>query len=696
MYPALAMLLLCSCTKIDILAPQLKAAPLTGEASYTPGVQNLGRAFTGSNIAWKIHPHDPNNAPLFTKGPNNAEGFYMVMIDNGPQMALTPVTALRFVAINLQNQTSKIVEVNRANGTPATSSLGRIVRYVFGMDKKFYLATEGAAGGGGHLIQYDPGKQQATDLGKPFQLNNKFLDVYTLQIGTDGALYAGSFGGSGEARTLRYDYTNMVVDNAPLDNSSRYVTALSGDNRYTYVVGGKNNWFLYAIDRQTGEKRTLKTNAGSSSSISLASHTDGVYMQSHDMTYKLSGFSFQPLPPAHRPMTNRVEYVPYSTTDSRLPKVSWDNSTKTLSYSLPGGHAASLQVNGLHEDVFPINGPMLYANNRLYISSAHKGILGTYTPGDGIKTIGGTSMELHAMTAPYIPSADAGSLFLGGYPKGQILQYKPHFDWTVSIQSAYTAGNGFATSSTNPQLAGLFQNADASGTNGSMILLGSTFTKNGYLVSAGNNDRITASSGRELSIGSMKNGVIRNLYLPDFSNYQFRSLTLSYDSNYAFIVGIPNTGATSRIFKYDPSTNTVVDKWDLPLWGDRYTTVAMLSSDILVGICDESIYLFSLTKREIIWSKSIGVGKKIHSIAVAPDKSAYIIQPKNSPTQYLVSRFNFDLGTADVKATETSIAEFSDGDSDERYKPSSMLVAATGSETNLFIGGLLSLYKIRL
>jgi hypothetical protein len=247
---ALAILLFCSCRKVDqeLFTPG-KVVPEKQPSS----VQNLGHVFSGTNIAWKMHPLNPGNTPLFTTLPNQSTGYCLLMVDNGNMDGLTPINAFRFVAVNMQTMSSKIVTVKGADGNPAGYSLGRIVTSIFGMDKKFYVATQGTPTGGGHLIQYDPATQTALDLGKPFKTGTSALDIATLNVGTDGALYGGSFGGDGQVMTFRYDYKRLYLDATPLDNTSRYVTSVSGDSRYTYAVCGKNNWFLYAIDRQTGE-----------------------------------------------------------------------------------------------------------------------------------------------------------------------------------------------------------------------------------------------------------------------------------------------------------------------------------------------------------------------------------------------------------------------------------------------------------
>ena len=692
---ALAILLFCSCRKVDqqLITPS-KVVP----EAQSSVVENLGHVFSGTNIAWKLHPLDAGNTPLFTYLPGQTSGYSLVMIDNGKMDGLTPINALRFVAVNMQTLTSKIVTVKGPDGNPANYSFGRIIRGIFGMDKKYYVATEGSPTGGGHLLQYDPNTQTAVDLGKPFKKGNSALAIYSLNVGTDGALYGGSFGGDGEVLTFRYDYKHFYVDATILDSNARYVTSVSGDSRYTYAVCGKNNWSLYAIDRETGEKRLLKRNAGSAVSIDIASNTDAPYAHSVATHYRLSGFTCTALKEYDHPMTDRVSYVPYSETDSKVPQVFWSDGDKKIVYQFANGQSGSIPVEGLQEDIYPTTGPMMYYNDKLYLVCYKQGLLGSYAQGEGFKKIGCTSMGIQTMTVPST-GTDAGKIFLAGYPKGGLLQYNPVQNWSVNIASFINTNSGFATATSNPKQSASFQNADASGINGSMSLMGIEYTKSGYMAGGGNNDRITASSGRELSMGSFKNGIVRNLYLPEFSNYEFQSMCLSKDSNYAFIGAVPHSGKVERLYKYDPAANRVVASWDIPLWDDLSATYCVLDNDILVGYCGDTIFLFDLKSGQIIWKEVLGKGQKIYSITVGPDNSVYIDYMYLSPLNFKIVKYNFDLADhANIKAKSTFLTELGDQDNDERSKPTGMMVVAdkVSGRYNLFISGLNSLYRIKI
>jgi hypothetical protein len=698
---ALALIIFCSCTKVDqqVAAPASGGTQIVPEESSAP-IQNLGHVFSGTNIAWKLHPLDFNNTPLFTFLPNQSSGYCLLMIDNGNMDGLTPINAFRFVAVNMQTMSSKIITVKGANGQPANYSLGRIIRTAFGMDKKFYVATEGSPTGGGHLIQYDPFTQTAVDLGKPFKTANSALAIYTLNVGTDGALYGGSFGGEGDVMTFRYDYKRFYVDAAPLDNSSRYVTSVSGDSRYTYAVCGKNNWVLYAIDRQTGEKRVLKSNAGSAVSIDISSNTDAAYAHSVATHYRMTGFSITALPEYQRPSSNRVYYAPYSEADANAPQVFWNDPEKKVMYQLANGQTGAINVDGLQEDIYPSTGPMMFFDNKLYLACYKQGLLGSYAPGEGFKKIGCTNMGIQCMAVPPTNGADANKIFLSGYPKGGLIQYSPNQDWTVNISSFTKAGNGgFATTSTNPRQSALFQKADASGTSGSMSLMGIMYTKSGYIAGAGNNDRITTSSGRELSMGSFKNGTVRNLYLPEFSNYEFQSMCLSKDSNYVFIGGHPHSGNVERLYKYDPAANRVVAYWDIPLWDDLYTNLGVLDNDILVGYCADTIFLFDLKTGQIIWKEVLGKGQRIYAMTQSADGSIYINYMYRSVFNFKIVKYKFDISNhSNIKATETAVGELIDEENNERTKPTGMLVVpgVVPGKDVLYVSGLNSLYRVRI
>jgi hypothetical protein len=324
------------------------------------------------------------------------------------------------------------------------------------------------------------------------------------------------------------------------------------------------------------------------------------------------------------------------------------------------------------------------------------GILAKYTAGIGFEALGSTSMTINTMTAANPSTSDANKLFMGGYPKGGLLQYDPHLAWTVNI-AGFKNDNGYASISSNPKQSTLFQNADATGTYGSMSLLNIVYTKSNYIVGAGNNDRITTSSGRELSIGSFKNGVTTNLYLPEFSKYEFQSLCLSKDGNYAFVSAIPHSGNEGKIYKYDPAANKVIASWDFPLSGDRGGCLKSFDDDLLVGYMDDETFIFDLRQGKVTWKEVLGHGQKIYSLSIAPDNSVWLIYMFRQATNFRLSKLQLDVSDRNnIVSRFTPVTELKDEDDDEKSKPGGLTFVTRNGITELYISGLNSLYRLRV
>jgi hypothetical protein len=394
----------------------------------------------------------------------------------------------------------------------------------------------------------------------------------------------------------------------------------------------------------------------------------------------------------------RVEYVPYQDSDKSCPAVYWNDAEKKVYYKLSNGLQGAISVNGVQEMVYKTGQAKMF-DNKLYITNP-QGSLASYTPGVGFQNLGKTSMSIYSIVAMPANSVYGKKIFCSGYPKGQLLEYTPNQAWTVNMNS-YNSDNsgGYATTTSNPKLAASFQNADAAGTAGSMVAGSVEFTTNGYIVSAGNNDRITVSAARELSMGSYKNGIVNNLYLPEFEFYQFQSMCLSEDGNYAYVGAVPHSSKMGKIYKYNPATNSIVKSWNLPLWGDKSASLKVLEADLLVGYCDDMIFIFDLTKGEVIWRQILGQGQKIYAIGIAPDHSVYITHMYRQATNFNILKYTFNTSDrANIVATEKQVTELKDQDDSESGKPSNLLFVQSpqSNATDMYVSGLNSLYRIRI
>ncbi|MBC7721445.1 MAG: hypothetical protein H7068_05430, partial [Pedobacter sp.] len=565
---------LLGCQKDIILKDSIGEDAITS-TTKTPIVENLGKPFVTTNINYRINPLNPNNAPLFVYHANSNNGYELVMIDNGKTDGQTPLNAFRFITVNLDDNSYKVIVIkDKITGAIITNSVGRIVRYVFGKNKKLYIATEGSFGGGGHIIEYDYYTQTAMDLGKPFKKDSRYLDIYSLNVTTDGTLCGGSFGGSGDVMTFRYNYDNKFdVDAVALDNSSRYVAYISGDEKYTYASCGENNWKLYAIDKITKQKKILLQKSGADNRIELMTRTDAPYATLINTHYLLNNNSIKSLGAYNRPETEQLVYSIYQQATTLLPQVNWADYSKILSYTLPSGQSAHLVINDAVSDNYP-TGSALWLNNQLFIASANHSLLGKY---DGQwNVLGTTGIDINSIAT----SPNTTSIFIGGYPKGKLLTYNYSQPYTLNLSTNNDPFIGDKMLA-NPQPLAMLQDADNNGNHGPINITQMVVTKTGFVVAAGDDDRITSTSGRQLAISSYKAGSIANSAFQGLGNYQFTSMCLNDDSTLAYISAYPIAGGNATIFVYNPATNAIIK--NITFQGSNAGKIISLNASKIVG-----------------------------------------------------------------------------------------------------------------
>lgn len=684
-----AAIICCSaCTKVKTATP-IAGIAKASETTTISAAENLGSPLKGTNVSWLIDPLYPNLKPLITHAPNSETGFVALMIDNGLLNSATPINAFRFIAADLQTKATNIIQVKTKTGEAVEASLGRITRLAFGMNKKLYVSTEAGSGGGGHLVEYDPNTQTATDLGRPFYVKGKYLEIYTLNVGQDGALYGGSFGDNGDVYTFRYNYDNtFYTDKTPINGDAKYVAYITGNNKYTYATVGQDTWKLYAIDRATGEKKILMQFNNPDERIELASHKDACYAKRGAVHYKLTEATFTAMD--NRPLTDRVVYSPYNAETAALPELIWKGSEKKLYYKYAGGLAGSMMINDVVEDIYPTSA-MTGAKNTLFVSASKVPELVSYTRTGGFTYLGNYSITAHSMT---VDKSANPKLYMGGYPKGAVMEYEVNQTWTVNnLTPSYTPPAITAVQS-NPQKIIQFQDADAAGVRGSMYLSGMFYTKTGYLVAGGNNDRLTTTTDRQLSMGSYKDGVKHNAFLPEFQNYEFSGMCLSKDSTVAYVAAQSIGGSSGKIFIYDPATNTVNGSLDFPL-GACPGKISLYADNVIVGVCGSIIYLYDINIRAIVFKQDMGYSQRIYSLAIAPDHSIWINQTGTDIFNTRIVKLAIKSEGGSYTAVISQMATLSDVQRDENTKPDDMVFVevATG-KYDLYISGLKSLYRV--
>ncbi len=646
-------------------------------------VQNLGTAIKGCNILWKINPSFENLEPLFTYAPNSTSGVVAVIIDNG-NMSSAP---FKFIAANLQTNSSQTVHITNKNGLPINASIGRVSRYMFGMNKKFYVATEN----GGHLVEYDPNTLTAIDLGTPFNIDGKVLDIYSLNVGKDGALYGGSFGSDGDVYTFRYDYKSFYIDKNSIDDDAKYVSYVTGDEKYTYASCGQNTWKLYAIDRSTGKKEIILSSANPSDRIYLAGYEDACYATFQAKTYRLSGTAKQ-FKTGDPSIGARVEYLPYQPSSTAIPKLAWSECDKKLYYKFNGTTERSVTLTDVVDEEYGVSS-MLQVGNNLLLTGGKIPRIVTYNKQSGFNCVGTPGINVYQMAL--VPGSNGAKVVMGGYPKGAMLEYNVNQSWTIGTETvSYTPPETTSTQS-NPRKFTQLQDADYSGIFGPMTLNGIFYTKDGTMIAAGNNDRLTETGSRELSIGTYKNGVKRNFALPEFSNYEFQSMCLSKDSTEIFLSAVAKYGGPGKIYRYNPISNTITANITFPK-GDNPGNIKSLENNLLVGSYNDVLYIFNVNAKKFVFEKTLGSGQRIHTFTIAPDKSVWINHAYLNINLTKFERFVFNVSNPElVTATATSITEMANPDAFEGPQPSGLVfVQASTNSYDLYIAGFRSLMRI--
>ncbi len=679
-----------SCSKKVDIIPANSTTIATTQVASPGSVSNIGTPFIITNVSSKINPLNPNILPLITYHPKTNAGYELVMIDNGILNGSTPINAFHFVVVNLDNNSYKIVKIlNSSNGTEVTSSVGRITRYVFGMDKKLYVATEGSDGGGGHIIEYDPDLQTAWDLGKPFKNGGRYLDIYSLQVGTDNALYGGSFGGNGDVMTFRYNYNNnFEVDQQPLDNFSRYVTYISGDATYTYASCGESSWNLYAINRSTKQK-TLLLSSGVNSRIELNTYTDAPYAHLINTHYKLQNNTASSLGAYNTPSTNQLAYSPYSINDISNININWDSYNKKLSYSLNSGVQNSITISDVVNDTYR-TGAGVWLNNKLYISSANHSLLSALDNNNHFQLLGNTGISIYNIATG---NASDNNIYIGGYPKGNLYSFNTQQTWNLDGSNIASMSTP-AIKQTNPQFLARTQDANGTTDQGPMFIASLAVTKNNYLIYSGDNDRITASSGRTLEMGYYKNGSYNNIQLSALANYQFSSMCLTYDSSKAIIAATNSMGGNGKIYVYDPASNSIISSFNFPT--NNPGKIITFDNDNIAGVYDDVLYLFNIKTGNISFKQALGNGQSIFSIIKTPNNKIDIVHMYLQATHFKVLTFSFTKNADNYSANSISSGEFSDAENDENTKPDNLIIGShpENNSYDLYIAGLKSIYQI--
>jgi len=604
---------------------------------YSPRLLNaqnqefLGEPLKVSNVQWLIHPNNDGangrENPWYVKKKNGHTVSILYDLKNLNDNAM-PTERFSLITVNTDSGYYKRVSFTPKTGTVQPVSFGRPWKHFEGPDKKVYFST---ADGGGQFLQYNIETETAKDLGSPFTIvrPNKVdvFGVYSLTIGSDSAIYGGSFSnGKGDTYTFRYepktdkfwksDFAN------PIDTSLQYVSYVSGDAECNYVVCGQSTWRLYAIKRSTNGKVLL---AESSDRIyGFVTTPCGVYTRLGSTWYKLSATSKTETvePPATTCPT--IDYTFYNESDTTLPKTYWDPVSTTYYFQPKNDTLHSLTIAGVVKYPRTIG---FLANFKDSIIVGN-GMLYNYTL-DYKPTVPGLPKlvgDNNAYSVHGLLSAN-NKVYMSAYPNGVLEEWDPSKPWTLGTATLTYTPPPFTSPLSNARKAAIYR-VDGEGPH-ELHLAGAT--EDGYVVVAGNNIRTDTS----LCFGRYKNGdSTRLINAQRFKDYRYIAATISFSKKTAYVLGGKMDAGNKKyvsniIFEYDPVSNNIVDSFPLFTTSvERLGDILVLPNEELFGSYSDSgkkyLYTFDLISRKITWRGSFEVGARDYFFRLGPDEQVWI------------------------------------------------------------------------
>lgn len=603
---ALILLFTLSCRKINLQPENIRYIP----NNHPQIAENLGTPLIGTNLMPYIYPNAIGQKPLITYNPNSNQGYMLVMIDQGKLQEATPKAAFKFVVVNLLTQQTKIIPIVNPNSKEEVfESVGRITRTIFGADGNLYVATEAAAGGGGHLIQYNPNELKAYDLGKPIYANGMFHDIYSLNVGVDGVLYGGSFGGNG-LYSFRYENGKFVIDQQAFTFDANYLSYISGDETYTYAVVGNNSWTLYAKEKATGKITQLIHNLNADARIALVTYKHAAYATSEGRWYKLQGDKIDALPAGNRVMDEDVDFTPYASTKV-CNNLIWDDASKNLTYQI-NQSTVQLKLNQIEEDDYETGSIVLF-QDQLLIGSMKQKTVATYHPQNGFATAGKTNFGIYALCA------NKNKLLVAGYPKGSFAEYE--LSKPMSFQPLiHNKPNSFYQ----------LQDKDEEGLFGPMVAADVTVNQNGYIIAAGNNDRLTESGSRELAISVIKNHKKHNYSGKMFQDVEYVDMSLDASNQKIWIAAAAKNGQYKLIY-FDANQMQVerIIELQSPI---QFNTIQLIGK-YLVGAGKNKIYWLNTETGLIELNYTIPNAGEVFDITLDAQQNIWIVY-NNAYYQY--------------------------------------------------------------
>ncbi len=641
--------------------------------SHAQYAEALGTPIQSSNLLWNLHPaNDPVNGrilPFFTKKRNG--DIVSVLIDYKKVTELgVPLSKFEIVTVNTSANQLKQQAFAPAPGVTSPQTFGNLWRHFEGPDKKLYFCTVES---GGALLQYDVEAETATNLGNPFLVNNKTLGIYSLAVGSDSAIYGGSYSnGIGDTYTFRYDPKNGQWWKylTTIDNTLQYVNYVGGDAACNYVVCGQSTWVVYAIERSTNKITRLISSPNRI--YDLLNTPCGTFAIVDGKRYALSA-TVATLTTNHCPPINFT--LPY--TDNTTPATLWNDVNSTYYYrfkdqpeqqltlGVPKQSRKTLHLAGYHDSLI------------VGIGSAYSYTF-DYRTGENSapKLVGDNSiLTVHSMVG------NENSIYLAGYPSGQLELWDPSRTWTFGTQTLTYTPPVITSPESNPQVVANFR-PDGKGIH-TMVIAG--IAKDGRVVVTGSNIRTDTS----IAFGSYKNGEWQMLANAErFKDYVMAGYTMNQNKDRAYVLALKRHTWKNLVFVYNPLNNVIEDSFPIfetPI--ERLNSINMLPTGELFGDYKNAtgsfIYCFDVVTKSITWQQQYITSSPLYS-AVAPDNMLWFSTTPINPAETVFKIFNpytkkITTGPTIVNPDEVSC------------NVTSLLFR----NTDVYVGGYLNLIRIK-
>ncbi len=721
-----------------------------GAIAQTPEIPSIGTPFLVSTLQLNLNSLARDGHKTFiTFNKNSSSGYSLVMIENGELMGANPRHAFKFISVNLdltEANPYKVINITDDSGDPIDYPVGRVSKCVMGGNHKLYVATEGSLEadekGGGHLIEYDPFTQTAKDLGRPFfkpeipaapgipAKPSKYLDIYSLNVGTDGNIYGGSFGNGNEFKIFYYEVgygsnpgtIHISSLFTTLENNS-FIHSITGDATHIYVTCGQIHWQLLAFEKSAigaidddppfvyvsgagpndrleviPQKNISETEPGAIFVVKSTLGDGGTDTYYQLTAGEIAEFATSPAPEAN-------SYSRYNEADRASFNPIWDEKTRILQFTSYDSEtwlnlSADSDNDGQPDvilDKIP-TGEATLLQNRLFMGSFNRPYFTEYTPSFTSKW---NTRRTNKVDMTSITNGTGNTIYMGSYPEGYLLSYDISSTlWNMNDNSVVDKPIG-----ENPRVLKNLKEPISS-VPGPIKVDQLLRTSSGIVVAGGNVDKIV---GKKMAISTYDATTNTNTNKV-FPGDEFLNMSLDYSGSNVIISAkdISCEGCDNdKLIFYNVSTHTVTNTIYRPSEIEAWGKIIMIADGIIFGYYKDMYYLYNMWLNEItavdyIKSESgVLAGMNILAAKRIGATDDLLIVNRIGATSYQVRYLNHRPDHDNPSSHRTGISWdrviglLNDLDDDETTTPSFITTQFNSNGSlNIYISGLKKVYNI--